>query len=56
MSYRDELKKKIEYLEREIADSKGKNLELENKLLKLKIQEMEEEMREENHQKSLLQG
>jgi hypothetical protein len=56
MSYRDQLKKKIEYLETEIANSKSKNLELENELLRLKVQEMEEEMREDNHQKSLLQG
>jgi hypothetical protein len=56
MSYRDELKKKIQYLETEIDNSRFKNLELENELLKLKVQEMEEEMREENHQKSLLQG
>jgi hypothetical protein len=56
MSYRDELKKKIEHLENEIGNSKFKNLELENELLRLKLQEMEEEMREDNHRKSLLQG
>jgi hypothetical protein len=56
MSYRDELKKKIEYLESEIANSKSKNLELENYLLKLKLEEMEEEMREDNHRQSLLKG
>jgi hypothetical protein len=56
MSYRDQLKKKIEQLEGEIENSKFKNLELENELLRLKLQEMEEEMREDNHRKSLLQG
>ena len=56
MSYKDELKKRIDYLESELANSKSKNLELENELLKLKLQEMEEEMREDNHRKSLLQG
>lgn len=56
MSYRDELKKRIEYIESEIQNSRFKNIELENKLLKLKLQEMEEEMREDNHRKSLLQG
>jgi hypothetical protein len=56
MSYKDELKQKIEYLENEIVNSKSRNLELENYLLKLKLQEMEEEMREDNHRQSLLQG
>jgi hypothetical protein len=56
MSFNDELKKKIEYLENEIANSKSQNLELENYLLKLKLQQMEEEMREDNHRQSLLKG
>jgi len=56
MSFNDELKQKIQYIEDEIANSKSKNLELENYLLKLKLQQMEEEMREDNHQQSLLKG
>ena len=57
MSYRDELKKQIQQLENEIANSKFKNLELENTLLKLKLAEMEEDMREDVRQnKTLLQG
>ena len=55
MSYRDELKKKIEYLENEIANSKSKNLELENYLLKLKLEDMREDMVEEDNQQ-LLKG
>ena len=57
MSYRDELKKQIQQLENEIANSKFQNLELENTLLKLKLAEMEEDMREDVRQnKTLLQG
>jgi hypothetical protein len=56
MSYRDQLKQRIENLEKQIAESRTRNLELENDLLRLKVQEMEEEMREDNHRKSLLQG
>jgi flagellar capping protein FliD len=56
MSYRNQLKQRIENLEKQIAESKTKNLELENELLRLKFNEMEEEMREDNHRKSLLQG
>jgi hypothetical protein len=56
MSYRDQLKDKIKYLETEIENSKFKNLEMENELLRLKVMEMEEEMREDNHRQSLLKG
>jgi hypothetical protein len=47
MSFRDNLKIEIANLEKEIAESKTQNLELENKLLKLKLSEMEEDMRED---------
>ena len=47
MSFRDKLKIEIASLEKEIAESKNQNLELENKLLKLKLSEMEEDMRED---------
>jgi len=47
MSFRDKLKIEIASLEKEIAESKNQNLELENKLLKLKMSEMEEDMRED---------
>jgi hypothetical protein len=56
MSFKDELRKKIDYIENEIENSRFKNLELENELLRLRLQHMEEEMREDNHRKSLLQG
>jgi hypothetical protein len=47
MSFRDNLKIEIASLEKEIAESKNQNLELENRLLKLKLSEMEEDMRED---------
>jgi hypothetical protein len=47
MSFKDKLKIEIASLEKEIAESKNQNLELENKLLKLKLYEMEEDMRED---------
>jgi hypothetical protein len=47
MSFRDNLKIEIANLEREVAESKTQNLELENRLLKLKLSEMEEDMRED---------
>ena len=47
MSFKDKLKIEIASLEKEIAESKNQNLELENKLLKLKLSEMEEDMRED---------
>jgi hypothetical protein len=47
MSFRDNLKTEIASLEKEIAKSKNQNLELENRLLKLKLSEMEEDMRED---------
>lgn len=47
MSFRDKLKIEIASLEKEVAESKNQNLELENKLLKLKLSEMEEDMRED---------
>jgi hypothetical protein len=56
MPFSDELKQKIQYVEDELRNSKSKNVELENYLLKLKLQQMEEDMREDNHRQSLLQG
>jgi hypothetical protein len=57
MSYRDEIKKQIERLEVQINNSKTKNLELENQLLKLKLTEFEEDMREETtSETTLLKG
>lgn len=57
MSYRDEIKKQIERLEVQINNSKTKNLELENQLLKLKLTEFEEDMREETTpETTLLKG
>jgi hypothetical protein len=54
MSYKEQLKKQIEYIEHEIANSRTKNLELENQLLKLKLSEFEEDMREETVQETTL--
>lgn len=57
MPYRDELKRQIQQLEIEVANSKAKNLELENRLMKLRLAEMEEDMREDVRQgKTLLKG
>ncbi len=57
MSYRDEIKKQIERLEVQINNSKTQNLELENQLLKLKLTEFEEDMREETTpETTLLKG
>jgi hypothetical protein len=57
MSFRDNLKIEIASLEKEIAESKNQNLELENRLLKLKLSEMEEDMREDtNSSQTLLKG
>lgn len=57
MSYRDEIKKQIERLEVQINNSKTQNLELENQLLKLKLTEFEEDMREETtSETTLLKG
>jgi predicted RNase H-like nuclease (RuvC/YqgF family) len=57
MSFRDNLKIEIASLEKEIAESKNQNLELENRLLKLKLSEMEEDMREDtNPSQTLLKG
>jgi hypothetical protein len=57
MSFRDNLKTEIASLEKEIAESKNQNLELENRLLKLKLSEMEEDMREDtNPSQTLLKG
>lgn len=53
ISHKEQLRQKIEYLEREIADSKIKNLELENYLLKLKNEESIEIVKES---KQLLKG
>jgi DNA polymerase III delta prime subunit len=57
MSFRDKLKIEIASLEKEIAESKNQNLELENRLLKLKLSEMEGDMREDtNPLQTLLKG
>ena len=57
MSFRDNLKIEIASLEKEIVESKNQNLELENRLLKLKLSEMEEDMREDtNPSQTLLKG
>jgi hypothetical protein len=55
MSYRDELKRKILELEKQIASDRDKKWELESELNKLQIAEFEEEMRESNNQ-HLLKG
>ena len=55
MSYRDELKRKILELEKQIASDRDKKWELESELNKLQIAEFEEEMRESNDQ-HLLKG
>ena len=54
MSYSEELKKQITNIENQISISKTKNLELENQLLKLKLAEFEEDMREEAHNNATL--
>jgi hypothetical protein len=57
MSFRDNLKIEIANLEKQIAESKNQNLELENMLLKLKLSEMEEDMREDTiPSQTLLKG
>jgi hypothetical protein len=55
MSYRDELKRKILELEKQIASDRDKKWELESELNKLQIAEFEEEMRESDNQ-HLLKG
>ena len=54
MPYIDEIKRQIESMELEISNSKVKNLELENKLMRLKLAEFEEEIREESENKATL--
>jgi hypothetical protein len=54
MPYSEQLKKQISDIEKQISMSKTKNLELENQLLKLKLAEFEEDMREETHNNSTL--
>jgi hypothetical protein len=56
MPYKDQLKKEIEQLQSEIANSKTKNLELENRLLKLQLAEMEEDIKEDYENQTLLKG
>lgn len=56
MPYKDKLKKQIEQLQSEITNSKTKNLELENQLLKLQLAEMEEDIREGYEKQVLLRG
>ena len=55
MSYRDELKRKILELEKQIANDRDKKWELESELNRLQIAEFEEEMRESADQ-HLLKG
>ena len=54
MSYSEELKKQITDIENQISISKTKNLELEYQLLRLKLDEFEEDMREEAHNNATL--
>jgi cell shape-determining protein MreC len=54
MPYSEELKKQITNIENQISISKTQNLELENQLLKLKLAEFEEDMREEAHNNATL--
>jgi hypothetical protein len=54
MPYSEELKKQIANIEKQISISKTQNLELENQLLKLKLAEFEEDMREEAHNNATL--
>jgi hypothetical protein len=56
MSYKDQLKKQIEYIQTEINNSRFKNIELENQLLKLKLAEMEEDIKDDYEKQTLLQG
>lgn len=49
-------KEQIRELERQIAESKTKNIELENMLLKLKLADMEENYQQNNTQQTLLKG
>lgn len=59
MSYKSELRKQIMKLENELKASNEKNTELENRILKLKIAELEEELREDGDSPSnqiLLKG
>lgn len=54
MPYIDEIKRQIESIELEISNSKIKNLETENKLMRLKLAEFEEDIREESENKATL--
>jgi hypothetical protein len=54
MPYSEELKKQIADIENQITISKTKNMELEYQLMRLKLAEFEEDMREEAHKKSTL--
>ncbi len=56
MSHRDILKKRIKEMELEIANKQGHKEALEKELQNLIMQDFEEEMREDSHRKSLLQG
>jgi len=56
MSYRDELKRKILELEKQIAIDRDKKWELESELSKLRIAEFEEELRESGDSQILLKG
>jgi hypothetical protein len=56
MPYKDQLKLEIGKLQSEIANSKTKNLELENRLLKLQLAEMEEDIKEGYERQTLLKG
>jgi len=56
MPYKEQLKKEIDQLQSEIVNSKTKNLELENRLLKLQLAEMEEDIKEGYENQTLLKG
>lgn len=56
MSYKDQVRQQIKEIEQQISQSHVQNLELENKLLKLRLAELEEDMREETNTTTLLKG
>lgn len=56
MSYKDQVRQQILDLENQLDQSHVRNLELENKLLKLRLAELEEDMREETNTATLLKG
>lgn len=51
-----DLDKRIEILEKELAQGKEVNLALENEINRLKLQAFEEDMREQDNSSQLLKG